>query len=411
MDTALLLAFLVGLVLGTGLALLVTRSVLMTSHRDRLVAARTENTLLRERIGACESADDAAIDAATALAPLRETLGRVERQVGLLERDRLEQFGEIGERLAEVSSSTSALRASTASLVGSLNASTVRGTWGETQLRRVLEHAGMLARCDFDEQVSAVTAHEARIRPDVLVRLPQGKVLVIDAKAPMTSFLAAQRDGLDNKQREAGLAAHGKALRGHVDALAAKSYWTAFAATPEMVVCFVPGDAILAAALAADPALFDHAQSQRVVLASPSTLLALLRTVAFTWQQHSLSDNARELLTLGSELHARLGSLGSHVSKLGSSLRRSVEAYNATVGAMESRVFVTARKMAELDLAEPLPTLQPLESAPRPLTAIELLDAVDDGPDRRNREHVQRSATPPGRNAPSSTRPWGRTAE
>ncbi|WP_168582074.1 DNA recombination protein RmuC [Gephyromycinifex aptenodytis] len=394
MDTALLLALLVGLVLGVGLGLLIARSFLLAGHRDHLVAARTENELLRERIEALQAADTAALDANTALAPLRETLVRVERQVGLLERDRLEQFGEIGERLAEVTSSTSALRASTASLVGSLNASTVRGTWGETQLRRVLEHAGMLARCDFDEQVSAVTAHDARIRPDVLVRLPEGKVLVIDAKAPMSAFMAAHRDGLDDKERQAALAAHGKVMRGHVDALAAKSYWTAFATTPEMVVCFVPSDSILAAALAADPSLFDHAQAQRVVLASPSTLLALLRTVAFTWQQHSLSDNARELLALGSELHARLGSLGSHVARLGSSLRRSVEAYNATVGAMESRVLVTARKMAELDLAEPLPPLQPLESTPRPLTAVELLEAVEDGAQRRDREYEQRDAAP-----------------
>jgi DNA recombination protein RmuC len=236
----------------------------------------------------------------------------------------------------------------------------------------------MLARCDFEEQVSAVSSHERGVRPDVVVRLPGDKCLVVDAKAPLTAFLSAQADGIDAAERSRLLAAHATTLRGHVDSLATKAYWSAFTNTPEMVVCFIPGDAILAAALASDPGLFDYAQARRVVLASPGTLLALLRTVAFTWQQDALTANAQLLLKLGSELYSRLGTLGSHATRMGSSLQKSVESYNALVGALESRVMVTARKMHELGLAQtPLPETGPVETAPRPLTATELIAALD----------------------------------
>jgi DNA recombination protein RmuC len=311
------------------------------------------------------------------LAPLHDALVRVERQVGTLERDRVEQFSQVSVRLADVMTSTDALRSQTASLVGSLNASTIRGHWGEVQLRRVLEHAGMLARCDFEEQVGAVSSHNRGVRPDVVVHLPGEKVLVIDAKVPMTAFLKAQADGIDSAERSRLLSAHATSLRGHVDCLATKAYWSAFTNTPEMVVCFIPGDAILAAALAADPSLFEYAQTRRVVLASPGTLLALLRTVAFTWQQDALTANAQLLLKLGSELYSRLGTLGSHATRMGASLQKSVESYNALVGTLESRVMVTARKMHELGLAEEaLPGNGPVETAPRPLTASELITGL-----------------------------------
>ena len=344
----------------------------------RSAALSTERDLMRERVIDLESAISDDAQTATMLAPLRDALVRVERQVGTLERDRVEQFSQVSNQLADVTSSTNALRSQTASLVGSLNASTVRGNWGEVQLRRVLEHAGMLARCDFEEQVSAVSSHERGVRPDVVVRLPGDKCLVVDAKAPLTAFLGAQADGIGPAERSRLLAAHATSLRGHVDSLATKAYWSAFTNTPEMVVCFIPGDAILAAALAADPALFDYAQARRVVLASPGTLLALLRTVAFTWQQDALTANAQLLLKLGSELYSRLGTLGSHASRMGASLQKSVESYNALVGALESRVMVTARKMHELGLAQTeLPETDPIENAPRPLTATELIAALD----------------------------------
>ena len=341
----------------------------------RSAAVSVERDLLRERVVDLEAtvSDDA--QTASMLAPLRDALVRVEHQVGTLERDRVEQYSQVSVRLADVTTTTDALRSQTASLVGSLNASTIRGNWGEVQLRRVLEHAGMLARCDFDEQVSAVSGHARAVRPDVLVRLPGDKCLVIDAKAPMTAFLNAQADGIDSVERSRLLASHATSLRGHVDSLAAKAYWSAFINTPEMVVCFIPSDAILAAALGADPGLFEHAQARRVVLASPGTLLALLRTVAFTWQQDALTANAQLLLKLGNELYSRLGTLGSHATRMGSSLQKSVESYNALVGALESRVMVTARKMYELGVADtPLPEIGPVETAPRPLSATQLID-------------------------------------
>ena len=368
------IAAVVGMLIGAVVAWLVAR-VLFTG---RSAALSTERDLMRERVIDLEAALSDEAQTATMLAPLRDALVRVERQVGTLERDRVEQFSQVSLQLADVTISTNALRSQTASLVGSLNASTIRGNWGEVQLRRVLEHAGMLARCDFEEQVSAVSTHERGVRPDVVVRLPGDKCLVVDAKAPLTAFLSAQADGIDSAERSRLLAAHGTSLRGHVDSLATKAYWLAFTNTPEMVVCFIPGDAILAAALAADPALFEYAQARRVVLASPGTLLALLRTVAFTWQQDALTANAQLLLKLGSELYSRLGTLGSHATRMGSSLQKSVESYNALVGALESRVMVTARKMHELGLAQtPLSETEPVETAPRPLTATELIAALD----------------------------------
>lgn len=368
---------LVGLLVGLVVGALGAAAWLRQSFDARTAAVATERDLLRERVVDLEAtvADDA--QTAAALSPLRDALGRVEQQVQTLERDRQEQYGRLTTHLGEVAERTASLHRETASLAGALNSSTARGAWGELQLRRVLEHAGLLARCDFDEQVSAVTRHEVRIRPDVVVRLPGERVLVIDAKAPMTSFLEAQADGLDATQRADALAAHARALRGHVDTLAAKAYWSAFDNAPEMVVCFVPADAMLADALASDPALMDRALSRKVVLASPSTLMALLRTVALAWQHDALTSNARELLELGRQLHERLGTMGKHVATMGTSLRRSVETYNQLVGSLESRVLATGRKMTELGLADSeLPEVPPLEVTPRSLSAPELLDAA-----------------------------------
>lgn len=370
----LLIAVIVGLVIGAVAAALVCRVLAVA----RSAALATERDLLRERVVALESTVSEDAQTAAVLTPLRDALARVERQVGSLERDRQAQFGELGAKLVHVTGTTEALRAATASLAGSLNASTTRGAWGEVQLRRVLEHAGMLAHCDFDEQVSAVSAHDKQVRPDVLVRLPGHKCLVIDAKAPLTAFLAAQADPLDLAERARLLRAHATSLRGHVDSLCAKAYWSAFTSTPEMVVCFVPGDAILSAALVADPGLYEHAMARRVILASPGTLLAMVRSVAFAWQQEALSANAQQLLELGIELYARLGTLGGHASRMGASLQKSVEAYNLLVGSLESRVLVTARKMHDLKLAETeVPVTPAVQIAPRPLTAPELLAALE----------------------------------
>ncbi|GGK65958.1 DNA recombination protein RmuC [Ornithinimicrobium pekingense] len=342
----------------------------------RVARAETERDGLARQLDALESAAEHDRESAEQLAPLRAALERVEAHVRTLERDRMEQFGQVGEHLAQVAAQTRTLHQQTASLAGALNASGTRGTWGEVQLRRVLEHAGMIDRCDFEEQVSATSRHDARVRPDVVVRLPGGKVLVVDSKAPLTAFLRAQADGLSSTETARLLRQHADSLRGHVDALAAKEYWSAFTTSPELVVCFVPSDAVLAAALRSAPELYDHAQARRVVLASPAILLAVLRATALAWQQDSLSANARELLRLGSDLHQRLTTLGRHVTGMGSALRRSVESYNQLVGTLESRVMVTSRRMHELGLVEAaVPALTALELTPRPVTSPELLAA------------------------------------
>ena len=372
-PVVLVLAGLALLLLGMSWGWLLARSRTATVRAERDVA-RTEVDGLRRELDSALDARELDRQAAAELAPLRDSLDRVERQVRTLERDRVEQFGQVGEHLVQVAQQTRALQQQTAALSGALSSSGIRGTWGEVQLRRVLEHAGMLEHCDFEEQVSGISRHEARVRPDAVVRLPGDKTLVIDSKAPLTSFLRAQADDLAPEEVTRLLREHARALRGHVEDLAAKDYWSAFTTSPELVVCFVPSDAVLAAALRAEPDLYDRAQARRVVLASPATLLAVLRATALAWQQDALTSNAQELLRLGAELHQRLGTVGRHVGAMGSALRRSVETYNQLVGTLESRVLVTARRMQELGLADqPVDAPEPLDAAPRPLTSPELL--------------------------------------
>ena len=399
-------------VLAGALGLLVGWLLARGAGSAALARARAERDLLAERLAAREALDEDDRQTAAELAPLRLALGRVESQVRELERDRQEQFGSVGERLGEVARQTAQLREQTAGLSGALNSSGVRGTWGEAHLRRILEHSGMLARCDFDEQVSAVSQHDLTVRPDVVVRLPDDKVLVLDSKAPLSAFLRGQADGISAEERTGLLRQHARSLRGHVDALAGKAYWSAFTTTPELVICFVPSDAVLAAALQAAPDLYDHAQSRRVVLASPATLLALLRALAFAWQQDTLADNARELVRLGTELHQRIGTLGKHVTAMGSSLRRSVETYNAMIGTLESRVLVTSRSLTEAGVAESAhPTPEPVRATPRPLTAPELL--ADELAEVANaRAEIDPALTAPAEvdAAPYSSESWRRKA-
>jgi DNA recombination protein RmuC len=386
--TSLVIGLLLGL-LGGLVAWLWARTSLLA----RASAAEAEREVLRVRVDELQARQLADADTTSLLAPLRDTMARVERQVGALERDRVQQFGELGARLTEVSRTTASLRSETASLSTALNSSTVRGAWGEVQLRRVLELSGLLARCDFDEQVSAVSRHGAQVRPDAVINLPGARHVVVDSKAPMAHFLQANGETISPAEREELLAAHATALRRHVESLAAKAYWTAFTRSPEVVVCFVPGEAILATALADDPGLYEHALSRKVVLASPGTLFAVLRTIGAIWQQDSLEQNARQLLELGKELYARLTTLGGHTSAMGQSLTRAVEQYNRFVGTLESRVLVTARRMHELDLESVAPPeLAPVTAAPRALSASELTS--DWGTERRDLDFLRAQAGP-----------------
>jgi DNA recombination protein RmuC len=366
------LALTVGLVLGLLLGGAATRQVM----RARLAGLTAERALLQERVTDLEASTEHDRELAATLSPLSATLQRVEHQVLVLERDRLEQFARLDEQISAVRMSGEALRTQTAALAGALRSPTARGAWGEVQLQRVVEHAGMVARVDFTPQAVGTTPGGEGVRPDLVVHLPGGKHVVVDAKAPLAAFLEASEAATDEDRQRAAAAAHARALRAHVDTLAAKEYWTAFQPTPEIVVCFVPGEAFLAAACSADPSLLEHAMSRRVVLATPTTLLALLRTVALTWQSQALTGSAKELFEVGRELYARLGSLGRHTARLGRDLQRVVEDYNGLVGTLERRVLVTARRMHELEVTDAdLPEASPLDAVPRSLSAPELIDA------------------------------------
>lgn len=404
METAsILVTFVAGLALGALAMWVALRKSTQAPAADvaQLAAAQAERDVLRERIVDLEATISEDAQTAALLGPLREALTRVERQVTTLERDRVEQFGSVDVALRQVTTTTEELRRETASLAGSLNASSVRGQWGESQLRRILELSGMLRRCDFDEQWRGRNDEGNDVRPDVVVHLPGERSLVIDAKAPLTAFLAAQDGDLDERGRSSALTRHARQLRGHVDALGSKRYWTALPQAPAFVICFVPGDAILAAALNADPGLLEHAMERHVVLASPSTLIATMRSVNAMWQQATVEENARELLTLGRELYERIGVLAKHTHDLGGSLRRSVEAYNLFVGSLESRVLVTAKRMHDLDVSTAPPRdVAPLESSPRPLTHEALLEPVLREPNPHDGENSTRGGihndrTPP----------------
>jgi DNA recombination protein RmuC len=313
-------------------------------------------------------------------ATVRETLARLDEQLRSVEAARAEAYGGVRASLDYVQRSTEALRSETSALVTALRAPHVRGRWGEMQLRRVIEAAGALEHCDFTEQVSATT-DDAGVRPDVVVHLAGGKSIVVDAKVPCTAWLEAV-EARDEATRHERTQAHARQVREHVQALGAKDYWQAFDTAPEFVVLFLPADAFLDAALQADPALQEFAFGHNVVLATPSTLVALLRTVAYTWRQDALAANTREISQLGRELYQRLATMAGHLDKLGRSLSGAVESYNQTVGSLESRVLVSARRFGTLGVAGPdVPAPAQVDRLTRRLSAPELVVIDTPAPD------------------------------
>jgi DNA recombination protein RmuC len=310
---------------------------------------------------------------ARAVAPLHDALRRYEQRVAELEHDRVDAYAELREQVRSMGAVSGELRTETKQLVAALRAPQVRGRWGEHQLRRIVEAAGLLEHCDFAEQVTAATDDQG-VRPDLVVRLHGGRSVVVDAKAPFDAYLSAM-ESRDERSRDGHLDQHARHLRMHVDALAAKAYWTAFESTPDFVVLFVPADPFLDAALQRDPSIMEHAFTRNVVLATPATLVALLRTVAYSWRQEALARNAVAVHGLARELYGRLSTLGDHVGKLGASLSGAVTAYNKAVGSLESRVLVSARKLAEMGVSDrDLVAPGQIELAPRQPQSPELLD-------------------------------------
>ncbi len=307
--------------------------------------------------------------------PLRESLERVQQQLRTVEKERAGSYSELLTQIGTMRQTSEQLRTETAQLVTALRAPQIRGRWGELQLERAVEAAGMTEHIDYVTQES-VTGDDGRVRPDLVVRLVGGKSVVVDSKVAFAGYLEAM-EAKDDATRAARLKAHARHLRTHIDQLGAKAYHEHFAPSPEFVVCFVPADAFLDAALREDPSLMERAFEQNVVLATPSTLVALLRTVAYTWRQEALAANAAEVHKLGRELYQRLSTMGGHIDKLGRSLNTAVGDYNKTVSSIEGRVLVTARKMAELkvvDASEQLEAPRQVIEVPRSAQAPELVE-------------------------------------
>jgi DNA recombination protein RmuC len=302
------------------------------------------------------------------VAPVRDSLDKVDAKIQQLEVARSDAYGELRSQVQSLITTQKELQSETGNLVRALRTPNVRGRWGEIQLRRVVEIAGMLSYCDFSEQES-VNTETGRLRPDLIVKLPGGKHIVVDAKTPLQAFLEAF-ETTDEEARRACLATHARQVRDHMNTLSGKKYWEQFEATPEFVVMFLPGETFFSAALEQDSGLIEHGVLNRVIPASPTTLIALLKAVNYGWNQEKLARNAQQISALGKELHDRLRLLASHITSVGTGLDRAVESYNKAVGSLESRVLVSARKFAELgaSVADDIPQLEPVETTARALS-------------------------------------------
>jgi DNA recombination protein RmuC len=314
--------------------------------------------------------------------PIADSLGRMDQRLKEAERERVEAYSRLSEQVVALGSTATMLSRA-------LRTPAVRGRWGEMQLRRVVEIAGMLQRCDFDEQ-PGLPSDNGRLRPDLIVHLPGGKQIVVDAKTPLEAFLDAQ-ECIDDERRVLRLQAHARQVRDHMDRLGSKAYWDQLANSPEMVVMFLPGETLFSAALQQDLTLIEHGLSQKVLLASPITLIALLTTVAHSWRHEALTENYREVARLGKEFYERLATFADRFDDLRKRLDGAVQAYNEAAGSFESRVLVSARRLRELDVttAAELPLADPIERVPRVLKQVGLMglpegattdDDLTDGP-------------------------------
>jgi DNA recombination protein RmuC len=348
---------------------------LQDQHRELLERQRAEQVALAER-------DRAESKVLQALTPVQESLRTMQHKVTELETQRSQQHGELSQQLKSATESEERLRSTAEALASALKSNSTRGVWGETQLRNVVQAAGLIERVDFTLQ-SSITSDAGAGRPDMVVHLPGGKNIAVDAKVPFNSYLEASQipvtaTGEEGAKREQLLKQHVKALRSHIDALSTKAYYAGLDASPELVIAFIPSESLVSSALEADPAIMDYAFGKRVALASPVTLWSVLKTVAFSWQQDVLTEDAKVLFDLSRELYGRLSKLSEHVEKLGRSIERSVKDYNSFVGSLERQVLPSARKLNALDESKVLGPLTGIEEAPRELTAFELTAVADE---------------------------------
>ena len=336
-------------------------------RKEREVREREESRLIQE------------------LAPVKDRLEQMQISVKALEKERTEQFGTIQEQLKNAIASDDQLRKTTQALSQALSSNSIRGVWGETQLRKLVELAGLIKHADFNEQATFSTDSGSG-RADLIINLPGGKSLAIDSKVPFNSYQEASAiselaEGDDARRRAELITAHVKAMKGHIDALSGKEYWTGLNASPDFVIAFVPSESLLSAALDADPGLLEYAFKKNVALASPVSLFSVLKTINYIWRQNADEGSVRNMIKLGKELYERIGKIAEHAEKLGKSITNTVKDYNVFVSSLESRVLVTARKLNDLDENQ-LGTNQilspaPLDSAPDSITASELQKGSD----------------------------------
>lgn len=360
------------------------------ADRFRALSAEALNT---QQLRADRAAERTATDTQRLLVPVSQALEKLEHRLGEVERERSAMTARLGQQVEMVNAAGEGLRKETASLVTALRKPQVRGAWGEVQLRRVVELAGMVEHCDFEVQ-STTTASGKALRPDMTVRMAGGRCVHVDAKTPLAAFLdAAATD--DPQERAAHMARFARNVRGHIDDLSSKGYWRTEVDSPEFVVLFLPSDAFLQAALDQLPDLHEYASRHDIVLADPSILIPMLRVIALAWRQEDVARSAAEVAALGRDLHDRLGTLSSHLDKLGRSLTGAVKSYNSAVGSLETRVLVSARRFQETGVTTAtLASPGAVTDAVRPLSAPELTSSPSVSGGCEAEEEARTTTTP-----------------